>query len=54
MGPYDKPETDVRPTQCPKCGNPSTGHYENDTLVMTEYCTACKKISKVKRLDKNG
>jgi len=42
MWPYDKPETEERPTPCLLCGNPSTGCYKDDELVMVEYCDACR------------
>ena len=42
LWPYDKPKTEKRPTQCPKWAKPSLGNYEDEILVMIEYCNICK------------
>ena len=45
MWPYDRKGTPVeyKECECPKCGGPSIGHYEDGELVAAEYCDKCRK-----------
>ena len=43
MRPYSKEEITYDIVECPGCGNPSRGHFEDGECTMREYCPDCKK-----------
>ena len=43
MWPYCKSkEYDERSAECPGCGRPSTGYFQDGELVMTLVCPDCR------------
>jgi hypothetical protein len=44
MWPYNKPEIEPGPADCPECSADSPGLYQERDLIMSEFCDRCKTI----------